>query len=166
MYREKVRIYYTEEDKKNLVVRKYLESELAEIKGQYKKKQNRRRIIYAIIILILILCSFLFESIKYISDLALCFMIFLVFTDESADRTNIKALSCEYYVEVQIEKKLPREAEIEGTATPGSDVTSFFPIEGRDTTSGYRSIFYIEMEQYLDTDVGGIVRISTMREKL
>ncbi len=166
MYREGLQIYYTEEDKKNLVVRKYLESELEEIKRQYKKKQNKRRIIYAVIILLLIACSVLFESIKYISDIALWFMIFLVFTYESVDRTNIKALSCEYYVEMQVEKKLPIESKMEGTATPGSDAITYYPIEGHDTTSGYRSIFYIDMEQYLDTDVGGIVRRNTKGEKL
>lgn len=63
-------------------------------------------------------------------------------------------------MEANIEKILPTEAYIEVTLTPGSYVTVFYSVEGRDTTSGYKSIYYIDKEQYDNAKIGEKVRVS------
>ena len=159
-------IVYSEEDKKNLVIRKYLPQELEEKRKQFNKKRNKRRIIFAVIILFFIVLYNAVVSSQYWCALCLIFMVFLVIVCEDSDRTEIKAVLLEYYYEIQIEKLLPTESHMEGTLTPGIDLTTYFPVEGRDTTSGYRGVFYVAQDQYIGASKGEVVRISTIKETL
>jgi len=166
MERDRCKVFFTYEDKKNLTVKKYESSEVTDKKKIYIKKRNKRRITFVIIIFYLAAMSYLFEMIFFVSSIAMIFMIFLTFLYEGIDRVNMRYLSHLYYVEIRVEKKLPVETCIEGTLTPGSDVTSFYPIEGYDTDSGYRSTFYVERSQYEKFGIGEKIKINIKGDKL
>ena len=51
MIREGEKVYFTEEDKKNIYIKKYTAEELKAKEKQYKKNQNVRRSIFLIILL-------------------------------------------------------------------------------------------------------------------
>ena len=60
-----------------------------------------------------------------------------------------------------VDKKLPIEAESrDAGASDDSCVIYHYPVEGRDSTSGYASIFYIGKEKYENAEVGEKIRIT------
>jgi hypothetical protein len=166
MNREKSIISYSESDKKHIVVKKYLDTELDENTRMYKIKRNKRRICFIVILILLVLASLLIKSLQFPLYIALAFMIFLILVYEFVDRINLEAISRKYYFEVQVLKKMPAETCAEGTLTPGTDISVFYPVEARDITSGYMSKFYINKEQYDGATTGSIIRISTKGERL
>lgn len=101
---------------------------------------------------------------RYVMNLALFFLIFVFGVWEAGDRTELKAVKREYFIEAEIVKILPDERHIDGTMAPGSDISVYYPIEGRDTTSEYESVYYLTQEQYDNAQVGKKVRIS-VKEK-
>lgn len=167
MQREDDHIFFTEEDKKNIAIKKHTESEMEEKLKVYKKKRNTRRIIYAVIFAILIAATRVeWDWVKYWAYIAICFMIFLMLVYEYVDRIELKALSRGlYYIEVCVEKKLPKEHSLITTLSAGSGFIYFYPVEGTDINSGYRSVFYIEEEQYKEADIGKIVRVGLRGKK-
>ena len=165
MKNEDGKIVFSEEDKKHIVVKQYLASELEEKEKQYRKKRNIRRIIFALTIFLLSIMSYMFVQIQFACYIAMAFMIFLVVLYEAIDRINKKAFLRQYYFEVQIDKVLPTETSVDGTLTPGSDISVFYPVEAHDTTSGYTSRIYLDAEQYRAAKVGSVIRISTKRDK-
>lgn len=166
MKNEDGKIVYSEEDKKHIVVKQYLASELEKKESQYGRKRNIRRIFFALTFFLLVVISGTFVQIQFACYIALAFMIFLVVLYEVIDRTNKKAILRQCYFEVEIDKVLPTETCVDGTLTPGSDISVFYPVEARDTTSGYKSRIYLDAEQYRTAKVGDVVRISTKEDKL
>ena len=60
-----------------------------------------------------------------------------------------------------VDKKLPIEAESKDAgASDDSCMIYHYPVEGRDSTSGYASIFYIGKEKYENAEVGEKIRIT------
>ena len=166
MIREGEKVYFTEEDKKNIYIKKYTAEELKAKEKQYKKNQNVRRSIFLIILLGAIALSVFFKSLTYPSYLVIAFMIFLIILYENIDRTDIKAVRRKYYFEVLVEEKLETETIIEQTLSPGSNITTFYPIRGRVLENDYFSMFYLEKEEYEKCRVGEKVRITVREEKL
>ena len=166
MIREDEKVYFTEEDKKNIHIKKYTTEELKAKEKQYKKNQNVRRSIFLMILLGAIALSVFFKSLAYPSYLVIAFMIFLIILYENIDRTDIKAVRRNYYFEVLVEEKLETETIIEQTLSPGSNITTFYPIRGRVLENDYYSMFYLEKEEYEKCRVGEKVRITVREEKL
>ena len=106
------------------------------------------------------------KSLAYPSYLVIAFMIFLIILYENIDRTDIKAVRRNYYFEVLVEEKLETETIIEQTLSPGSNITTFYPIRGRVLENDYFSMFYLEKEEYEKCRVGEKVRITVREEKL
>ena len=166
MIREGEKVYFTEEDKKNIYIKKYTAEELKAKEKQYKKNQNVRRSIFFMIFLGAIALSVFVKSLVYPSYLVIAFMIFLIILYENIDRTDIKAVRRNYYFEVLVEEKLEIETIIEQTLSPGSNITTFYPIRGRVLENDYFSMFYLEKEEYEKCRVGETVRITVREEKL
>lgn len=166
MIREDEKVYFTEEDKKNIHTKKYTEKELKEKEIQYRKNQNIRRSIFMMILLGAIALSIFVKSLKYPSYLVIVFMIFLIVLYEDIARTDIKAVRRKYYFEVLVEDKLETENIIEQTLSPGSNITIFYPIRGRVLEDDYFSLFYLDKEEYENCQIGEIVKISVKDEKL
>ena len=62
---------------------------------------------------------------------------------------------------VVVDKKLPIEVESrDAGASDDSCMIYHYPVEGRDSTSGYASIFYIGKEKYENAEVGEKIRIT------
>ena len=166
MIREDEKVYFTEEDKKNIYITKYIAEELKAKEKQYKKNQNVRRSIFLTILLGAIGLSVFVKSLVYPSYLVIAFMIFLIILYENIDKTDIKAVRRNYYFEVLVEEKLETETIIEQTLSPGSNITTFYPIRGRVLENDYFSMFYLEKEEYEKCRVGEKVRITVREEKL
>lgn len=166
MIREGEKVQFTEQDKQNIYIKKYTASELKIKEMQYRKRQNNRRCIFLFILVFAIGVSIFVETVKYPSDILAAFMIFLIVLYEYIDRININAVRRKYYIEILVEEKLQVETIIEQTLTPGSSVTTFYPIRGKIKETNYESIFYIEREEYEKADVGDFVRISMRGEKI
>ena len=166
MIREDEKVYFTEEDKKNIYIMKYIAEELKAKEKQYKKNQNVRRSIFLTILLGAIGLSVFVKSLVYPSYLVIAFMIFLIILYENIDKTDIKAVRRNYYFEVLVEEKLETETIIEQTLSPGSNITTFYPIRGRVLENDYFSMFYLEKEEYEKCRVGEKVRITVREEKL
>ena len=165
MIRENDRIYFTEQDKQNVIIQKYTVEELKRNEKDFRTKRNRRRVFYLIILFIAIILSILIESIQYPSYIAIGFICFLIVLGEYIDRINIKAVRRKFYIEVLINEKLEIESYIEQTLSPGSKLSYFYPIKGTVSGSNYSSVFYVEKEQY-EANVGDIIRISVKGDRL
>ena len=165
MIREDDAIFFTDQDKKNLLVRRYTSEELTNKERAFRKKRTTRRCILLILVVVDIALMFLFEQLEYSLQIILAFLVFLVILNEYIDRVNLKAIRREFYVEIEVKEHLKIEVILEQTLSPGSKATTFYPVRGVDTETGYESIFYVSKEQY-DAEVGDRIRISTRFKEL
>ncbi len=166
MNRAENKVYFSEEDRDNLVVHRYSDQEFKDLESGYRRKRNKRRWVFLVILAILLILFTVFTVLKYLFYLAIAFMVFLIILYEYIDRVNMKAYCGKYYVEIIVDEILSSDTHIEQTLTPGSDVMMFYPILGRDSSTNYRSKFYIDKEQYDTTGVGKKIRISVKGDKL
>ena len=165
MFRKDDRIFFSEEDKKNVSVKKYTTKELNNNEKQFRKKRNCRRYSFLIIIFADIVLSYLIEKLEYPLYIILAFMIFISILCEYIDRYNLKAIQRKYYIEIEVLEKMEPEVIMEQTLSPGSKATRFFPVKGMDTGTKYESVFYVEQNQY-GANIGDKIRISIKGEKL
>lgn len=109
MYRKNLKMFYSEEDKKHIVVKEYSKLEKEEIQRKHKENRNRRRFVFSIILFSLVMCSFLLEErTQFMTYIAIIFMLFIIILFEFIDRVNKEAISQEYYFEIQVDRKLPK----------------------------------------------------------
>ena len=165
MIREDDAIFFTDQDKRNLLVRRYTSEELANKERAFRKKRTIRRCILQILVVVDVALMFLFEQLEYSLQIILAFLVFLVTLHEYIDRVNLKAIRREFYVEIEVKEHLKTEVILEQTLSPGSKATTFYSVRGFDTETDYESIFYVSKEQY-DTEVGDRIRISTRFKEL
>lgn len=158
-------VFFTDQDKRNISVKKYTTEELINNEKAFRNKRNRRRCAFLIFLLADIILSILFKQIEYPLYIILAFVIFITVLYEYIDRINLKAIRRKFYIEIVVKEKMKAETSLEQTLSPGSKATSFFPIRGIDTETGYESIFYVEQEQY-NAEVGDKIRISIKGEKI
>ena len=166
MIKNGVEVLFTEDDKSKLVVRKFSDTESEEYISQYKKRNRRRRVIQLLIMFVLAVPAVSgykdfdvsFFSIIGIVVVALIFILF-----EITNILNKKAIHNPYCIEVVVDRIL--DTEIETYSTDFSSV-KFYPIEGTDTTSGYRTLLYVSKEEYEKAKCGNTLRIKVKGEKL
>ena len=159
MIREDDKIYFTEQDKQNIILKNYTKEELKVNEMSFKKKQNTRRVIFFIVLLIIISLLIFIKSIKYLLYIAIVFLIFLIILSEYIDIINIKAVRRKHYFEIIINEKMKKETYLEQTLSPGSKVSTFYPVKGTINGTNYKSIFYINEEQY-NKNIGEKIRIT------
>ena len=159
MVRNDKEVFFTEEDKKNLVIREYTAEEIQYNKREYVHKRNKRRIFFLVILLIAITVALTVEESLYITSLVAIATLFISLLYEYIDRVNIKIVSQQYYVEICIECKLPVEIHLVQRFSNNSEVLRFYPVKGHDTISKFKGIFYISEKQYKKLQVGDLARI-------
>jgi hypothetical protein len=73
----------------------------------------------------------------------------VIFTPEkiAAVETTIKEELTEY-VRITVDSLLPEEHVTSGTLTPGSDISTVYPVKDHDTANGYPGIFYVDEGTY------------------
>lgn len=165
MVRTENSVSFTDQDKESLSVKKYTAEELINNEREFKRERNKRRCVFLILLLADIVLLIFFKQIDYPLYIILAFMIFITVLYEDIDRTNLKAVRRKFYIEILVKEKMKPETVLEQTLSPGSKATTFFPIKGLDTETGYESIFYVQQEDY-DAKVGDKIRISVKDEKL
>lgn len=165
MIRKEDSIFFTDQDKEKLSVKKYTTEELINNEKGFKNKRNKRRCAFLIFLVADFVLSILFKQIDYPLYIILAFIIFITVLYEYIDRINLKAVRRKFYIEILVKEKMKPETVLEQTLSPGSKATIFFPIKGIDMETGYESIFYVEQEQY-NAEVGDKIRISIQGERL
>lgn len=165
MIRKEDSIFFTDQDKEKLSVKKYTTEELINKEKGFRKKRNKRRCAFLIFLVADIVLSILFKRIDYPLYIILAFIIFITVLYEYIDRIDLKAVRRKFYIEILVKEKMKPETVLEQTLSPGSKATIFFPIKGIDMETGYESIFYVEQEQY-NAEVGDKIRIGIQGERL
>lgn len=165
MIRKEDNIFFTDQDKEKLSVKKYTTEELINNEKKFRNKRNKRRCAFLIFLVADIVLSILFKQIDYPLYIILAFIIFITVLYEYIDRIDLKAVRRKFYIEILVKEKMKPETVLEQTLSPGSKATIFFPIKGIDMETGYESIFYVEQEQY-NAEVGDKIRISIQGERL
>lgn len=165
MIRKEDSIFFTDQDREKLSVKKYTTEELINKEKGFRKKRNKRRCAFLIFLVADIVLSILFKQIDYPLYIILAFIIFITVLYEYIDRIDLKAVRRKFYIEILVKEKMKPETVLEQTLSPGSKATIFFPIKGIDMETGYESIFYVEQEQY-NAEVGDKIRIGIQGERL
>lgn len=156
-------IFFTDQDKRNLHVKKYTTEELINNEKIFRNKRNKRRCAFLIFLFVDIVLLLLFKQMDYPLYILLVVMFFLIILYEYIDRINLKAIRRKFYIEIIITEKMKVETVLEQTVNFGSKATMFFPIRVTDVETGYESVFYVEKEQY-SAEVGDKIRISVNSE--
>lgn len=94
---------------------------------------------------------------------AVCFLV-LVFM--LVDRKNYKIAGSRYYIEILVDKKLPVESELNIYANSPATSSHYYPVEGRDTSTGYVPLCYIGKEEYNRVSIGETIKINVKGTKL
>ena len=94
-------------------------------------------------------------------DIVMVIIIFLFILTIIINILNYRIAKRWHYIELVVDKKLPIEAESrDAGASDDSCMIYHYPVEGRDSTSGYASIFYVGKEKYENAEVGEKIRIT------
>ena len=143
---------FTEEEKRNLVVREYTSEEIQQNKKAYVNKSTKK--CFPLIVLCSI-CSYILPAMSYAVDIVMVIIIFLFILTIIINILNYRIAKRWHYIELVVDKKLPIEAESrDAGASDDSCMIYHYPVEGRDSTSGYASIFYVGKEKYENAEVG------------
>ena len=85
---------------------------------------------------------------SYAIDIVMVIIIFLFILTIIINILNYRIVKRRHYIELIVDKKLPIEAESrDAGASDDSCMIYHYPVEERDSTSGYASIFYIGKEK-------------------
>lgn len=122
MIRKEDNIFFTDQDKEKLSVKKYTTEELI---NNEKRFRNKRRCAFLIFLVADIVLSILFKQIEYPLYIILAFMIFMTVLCEYIDRIDLKVVRRKFYIEILVKEKMKPETVLEQTLSPGSKATIF-----------------------------------------
>ncbi|WP_455534210.1 hypothetical protein [Roseburia inulinivorans] len=146
---------FTEEEKRNLVVREYTSEEIQQNKKAYVNKSTKKCFPLIVLIVLCSICSYILPDMSYAIDIVMVIIIFLFILTIIINILNYRIAKRWHYIELVVDKKLPIEAESrDAGASDDSCMIYHYPVEGRDSTSGYASIFYVGKEKYENAEVG------------
>lgn len=152
---------FTEEEKRNLVVREYTSEEIQQNKKAYVNKSIKKCFPFIVLIVLGSICSYILPDMSYAIDIVMVIIIFLFILTIIINILNYRIVKRRHYIELVVDKKLPIEAESrDAGASDDSCMIYHYPVEGRDSTSGYASIFYVGKEKYENAEVGEKIRIN------
>ena len=160
MYRNITDVSFTKEDMDNLMMRRYAEEELSEKWKTYAHMEWCKRCIRICILFVLlgISCA-LKEDLRHICIVIIAAFLFWCILREYVSYANGRVAKRKYYFEIEVAAKCPVETETVCTVDAGGEIFNFYPVIGVDTTSGYKSRFYIDEEKYESAKPGGRLRI-------
>jgi len=160
---EKNNVYYTQDDKEWLTMHPITEEVREELIG--KERSYIPAIAgLTISVVILLVFSVIYPTawLSMIAGVYTVFVIFLIMLLLSIRKTNRKYRKLlTHYLEVRIVEKLPREDYVDGTLTPGSDISTFFPVRATDIVSEYQTILYLpDWKDYQKAEPGQMYRMA------
>ena len=152
---------FTEEEKKNLTVREYTNQEIEQNKKAYIQKAKKKCIPLIVIIIICYILSCILPGMSYAIDIVMVLLIFFFILMAVINISNYRIAKRSHYIEIVVDRRNPIEAESrDAGASDDSYMIYHYPVEGRDSTSGYASIFYVGKEKYENAEVGEKIRIT------
>lgn len=160
MVREGKQVSFTKEDVENLKVRKYSDIEVEENGKEFKTQARKRRILPVCITTGSIILAFCFRNLEFIAAIMAFIGCIWMGFGELLNKLNYRVAKASYYIELVVDKKLDIETHLNHTASSGTNMIYFYPVEGIDTTSEYRYVCYIDKEQYVSSKCGDIVRVN------
>ena len=160
MVREGNMVSFTEEERSSLKVKQYTEAELKENIKHFEQAENKRRYIMLLFLGAFVSLGILFRDLFYLFLLCAIFMAFLLIFYEYVAKINEKAVKRNFYVEIIVCEKLKVEVIVEPNLKLGS-VLSFYPVKGRDPSTGYVGKFYLDTKAQYDAAQKG--RYSTVK---
>ena len=160
MYRDNLNVSLTLEDMDNLTLHRYAEEELSEKWKTYAHMEWHKRCIRICILFVLlgISCA-LKEDLRHICIVIIAAFLFWCILREYVSYANGRVAKRKYYFEIEVAAKCPVETETVCTVDNGGEIFNFYPVIGVDTTSGYKSRFYIDEEKYESAKPGSRLRI-------
>lgn len=168
MIRHEKEVVFTEEDKRNLTVKEYTNEEIKNNLKKFNHNHNKKRILLLTILFLLLCIATMatIEPISFTADIGIILVCTILILSETIHRLNRKRVKSRYYIELIVEKKRDVEEYYENSVTTGPDILKFYPIEGRDSTTNYRYICYVDKENYKKTDYGQKIKLSVQRREL
>lgn len=161
MYRDNTKVSYTKEDMDNLTLHRYTEEELLEKRKTYAHMKWHKRFIRIYILFVLqgISCT-LKGDFRYICIVIAAAFLLWCILQEYIFYVNGRVAKRKYYFAIEVVAKYPIETETVCTVNAGREIFNFYPVIGIDTTSGYKSLFYIDKEKYENIELNEKLKIS------
>lgn len=161
MYRDITKVSYTKEDMDNLTLHRYTEEELSEKRKTYAHMKWHKRSVRICILFVLLGISYILKKdFRYIyMVIAAAFLLWCIL-QEYIFYANGRVAKRKYYFEIEVVAKYPVETETVCTVDTGREIFDFYPVIGIDTTSGYKSLFYIDKEKYENIELNDKLKIS------
>ncbi|MCM1158058.1 MAG: hypothetical protein NC300_05285 [Bacteroidales bacterium] len=163
MERINEQIIYTKEDEQGFSFFPVPEEEKKEMVMLYRKKRKKHIVFFGILLLpaILVHCICRNADINYFVLLYDIIVLFWFGMDMFCYQSKLKGIQKEIllYIEVELLKKLPIESERVYHVDTPSETYYFYPIIGKDTTSGYEALCFVEREQYENSSEQAKIKI-------
>lgn len=160
MYRDNLNVSLTREDMDNLTLYRYTEEELSEKRKTYAHVEWYKRCIRICILLVLLgISCILKEDLRYICMVIAAAFLFWCILREYVSYANGRVAKRKYCFEIEVAAKCPVETETVCAVDAGEEIFNFYPVIGVDTTSGYKSLFYVDKEKYEIAKPGSRLRI-------
>ena len=162
---DKYNTSFTDEEKRNLTIRKFTKTELKANLKKFRDKQKRRRSVQLFLLVGFAILSIITgHNIRGLFILFFIAIFFLFGIDEHIASMNMKRARYEYYIEFYIVEKLATESYTKHTRH--QETFTLWPVIGKDTTTGYISKFYIDHEQYVMLNIGDRARLRIPKDHI
>lgn len=161
MIREYKTIKYTEQDMRGFSFHRLTEEEIKELCLNRRKNRNKTITLYVFFCIAIMLVKNIHILVYILGMSLILFLGLFVLLEIHNCRNDQKKYRAEETkcIHVKIMKKLPVETAGNDDILPGGVLTistqSFYPVIGKDITTGYESKCYTSKETYNDTHAEG-----------
>lgn len=160
MERKNERVFYTLEDKTNTEIHSYSDAEIQQNLKKYEKKSRPRRSLmlagFVVSMIVAVNCNT--DPYSFFSYIAVILFAAGELLSETLYWLNRKSAAGRWYVEIVVDRKKEIETYYQNSATTGPDSIHYYPVIGRDTTTGYSSVWYLDKDTYQNVKAGDIIK--------
>ena len=96
---------FTEEEKRNLVVREYTSEEIEKNKKAYVNKSTKKCFPLIVLIVLCSICSYILPAMSYAIDIVMVIIIFLFILTIIINILNYRIAKRRHYIELIVDKK-------------------------------------------------------------
>ena len=123
---------FTEEEKRNLVVREYTSEEIQQNKNACVKKSTKKCFPLIVLIVLCSICSYILPAMSYAIDIAMVLLIFFFILTAVINISNYRIAKRSHYIEIFVDRKIPIKAESrDAGASDDSCMIYHYPVEGK-----------------------------------
>ena len=152
---------FTEEEKRNLVVREYTSEEIQQNKNACVKKSTKKCFPLIVLIVLCSICSYILPAMSYAIDIAMVLLIFFFILTAVINISNYRIAKRSHYIEIFVDRKIPIEAESrDAGASDDSCMIYHYPVEGKNMKmlksgkrSGLPNVNMIEIKGHFGTEL-------------